>query len=133
MDRQLYLEVLEGYRRSVGSEHPDTLTAINNYAGLLQARMRLEEAEALRREDVATSRRVQPGHPDTMTSIWNLANLLHKAGRLEEAEGLMREALAGRQATLGSAHPHTRNTAGGLETLLRDKAEAAQAGGRRRR
>ncbi len=48
--------------------------------------------------------------------------------------GLMREALAGRQATLGAEHTHTRNTATGLETLLRDKAAAAaQAAGRRRR
>ena len=107
------------------------LAAINNYAALMQVRGRLEEAEALYGEAVATSRFVQPGHPDTMTAIWNLADLLHKMGCLEEAEGLMREALAGRQATLGVEHSRTRNVASGLERLLRDKVVVAHAASRR--
>ena len=91
----------------------------------MQDRGRLEEAAALYRETVATTRRVQPGHPETMLSIHNLAALLHQMGRLEEAEGLYREALAGRQATLGAEHPHTLSTAASFERLLRDKAAAA--------
>ena len=81
---------------------------------------------------MATKRRVLPGHPDTMTSIGNLAATLHQMGRFEEAEGLLREALAGRQATLGAQHPSTQRSAANLETLLRDKAAAAQAAARRR-
>ena len=62
-------EALATSRRTKGSDHPDTLVAVNNYSGLLKARGRLEEAEALLREAVATRCRVQPGHPHTMTSI----------------------------------------------------------------
>ena len=86
------------------------------------------------REALATSRLIHPGgHPSTMTSVNNLAVLLARQGRLDEAEPLMREALAGRQLALGAGHASTRNTAIGLESLLRAKAAAAAPGARHRR
>ena len=103
----LFLECLDASRRTLGSRHPDSLTAISNYALLLMDRGRLGEAEALMREAVGTGRDVQPGHPSTMRSIGNLATVLvAQGGRLDQAE-VMREAHAGFLASLGAAHATT--------------------------
>ena len=72
-------------------------------------------------------------HPDSLRAAHNLADLLVKQGRLDEAEALFREALAGRQLALGAEHASTRNTAVGLEAVLRAKAAAAAPGARHRR
>jgi tetratricopeptide (TPR) repeat protein len=42
----LFLEVLEGSRRTLGSDHPNTLASINNYAGLLLEQGKLQPALA---------------------------------------------------------------------------------------
>ena len=116
----------------MGSDNPDTLAAIANYAGLLVERGRLDEAEPLLREAVATYRRVCMGaHPNTMSAIANLGALLERQGRLSDAEALYREALAGFTTALGEGHARTRETAAALERVLRTKA--AQGGARNRR
>ena len=120
----------------MGSDHPDTLTRINNYAMLLKDRGHHDEAEVLYREALTTSRRIHGDmHPDTLTSVHNMAVLLQQQGRLDAAEVHFREALAGRQIALGAAHTDTRSSSAGLEGVLRAKAaaavQAARRGGRR--
>ena len=106
------------------------MAAIGNYAGLLVARGRLDEAEPLLREAADTMRHVRVGHPDAMSAIGNLADLLERQGRLAEAEPLYREALAGFQAALGTAHARTRGCAAALEHVLRAQAAPAQQAAR---
>eukprot|EP00929_Paragymnodinium_shiwhaense_P008745 TRINITY_DN11270_c0_g1_i15.p1 TRINITY_DN11270_c0_g1~~TRINITY_DN11270_c0_g1_i15.p1 ORF type:complete len:112 (+),score=17.65 TRINITY_DN11270_c0_g1_i15:1-336(+) len=83
----LYREALHGYREKLGDMHPDTLTSINNMAGLLKGMGRFEEAEPLLREALHGYReKLGDMHPDTLTSINNMAALLKGMGRFEEAE-----------------------------------------------
>jgi tetratricopeptide (TPR) repeat protein len=58
-----YHEALEGNRRVLGNEHPDTLISIHTVGRFLRERGQLEEAEALGAEAVAGARKSLPaGH-----------------------------------------------------------------------
>ena len=58
----------------LGPEHPDTLTSVDNLAGLYKAQGRYSEAEPLFRRALAGWERVLgQEHPDTLTSVNNLA------------------------------------------------------------
>ena len=66
-------EAVEGCREVLGAQHPDTLLAVNNLAGLLQDQDRLAEAEPLYREAVKGSREpLGAGHADTLDAVENL-------------------------------------------------------------
>ena len=114
----------------LGSDHPDTLASINNFANLLQQRGRNGEAEPLYREALATKRRIHPpNHPSVLMSVNNLGVLLQDMRQWDEAEALLGEALAGRTAMLGEGHEHTRDTAASLEALRRARRRGGGGGG----
>jgi tetratricopeptide (TPR) repeat protein len=56
----------------------------------------LDQAETLRRKDLAISERVLgPEHPDTLISLSNLGALLRRRGRFEDAVATLERAVAG--------------------------------------
>ena len=70
-------EALDGRRRTLGDEHPDTLTSINSMGYLLQSHGKLGEAEPYFREALEGRRRtLGDEHPDTLTSINRTGYLL---------------------------------------------------------
>src|SRR5271166_6263855 len=82
-------------QRTLGADHPDTLTAVSNLAHRYQTEGRHSEAEALYKRAVEARERVLgPEHPDTITSVNNLALLYKDEGRYEEAEPLYKRAFA---------------------------------------
>jgi hypothetical protein len=61
----------------LGLEHSDTLTSINNLAGVLNRQGKYKKAEAMHRQTLAISKKMlTPEHPFTLTSISNLALVL---------------------------------------------------------
>jgi hypothetical protein len=63
----------------LGPEHPDTLTAANDLAGLYESQDRHEEAEPLCERALAGAERVLgPDHPHTKLFRKNLAILRQK-------------------------------------------------------
>ena len=68
---------MEKFRATLGPDHPETLTSLNNLAMLLQACGRLTDAELLFRE-VVEKRRAKLGnlHPHTLGSIFDFAQLM---------------------------------------------------------
>ena len=83
-----------GLPRGAGAQHPDTLLAVNNLAGLLQDQDRLAEAEPLYREAVKSSREsLGARHADTLDAVENLAILLDEKGRPKEAAKLRTESV----------------------------------------
>jgi len=63
--------------QKLGPEHPDTLTSVNNLAGLYQVQGRYGEAEPLYRRALAASEKVLgPEHPNTLASVNNLAGFI---------------------------------------------------------
>jgi hypothetical protein len=58
----------------LGLEHPETLTSMNNLAGVLDRQGKYKEAEAMHRQTLAISEKMlRPEHPFRLTSISNLA------------------------------------------------------------
>jgi tetratricopeptide (TPR) repeat protein len=87
-----YREVLDSLRRTLGPEHPSTITAVNNLGTLLSDHRRPDEAEPLLRQALEGRRRaLTDDHPLTVQSIFALANLLNAQRRHAEAEPLYAE------------------------------------------
>jgi hypothetical protein len=81
---------LEIRRRSIGGDHPDTLTSIHNLATTYDALGRYADAERLYLEVCEAKRRVLGEvHPATTLSIARLAGMHVKIKRYDEAESLL--------------------------------------------
>ncbi len=123
------------FEASLGKDHPNVTTALNNLATLLQATNRLGEAEPLLRRALAIAEAsLGIDHPDVAICLSNLALLLRATNRLGEAEPLMRRHLAiflAFQRDTGHAHPHRDAAIGNYRRLLvamgRSEAEIAAA------
>jgi tetratricopeptide (TPR) repeat protein len=73
-----------------GSDHPDTLTSMNNLAALYRAQGRYEDAEPLYKKALQLSEAVLGSeHPSTLTSVNNLAGLYESQGRYGEDRGCL--------------------------------------------
>ena len=78
--------MLEGRRETLGNQHQDTLTAINNLGVLLHDKGDRKAAEPLLREAVERrSETLGRGHPSTLASINDLCALLQKMSDLTVA------------------------------------------------
>jgi len=112
----------------LGREHPETLTSVNNLAGLYKAQGRLAEAEPLfKRALEARERVLGKEHPETLGSADNLAGLYEAQGRLAEAEPLYKRALDGSERMLGREHPHTLTSVNNLAGLYEAQGRLAEA------
>ena len=112
----------------LGPEHPDTLTSVNNLAGLLSSKGDYAGAEPLYRRAMDTFDRVLGSeHPHTLGSVSNLAGLLSSKGDYAGAEPLSRRALQGRDRVLGPEHPDTLVSVRTLAALLDNIGDYAGA------
>jgi len=111
-----------------GETDPDTLTSINNLAGLYKSQGRYGEAEPLYKRFYQLSEEVLgPKHPDTLTSINNLAELYKSQGRYGEAEPLYKRCLQLREEVLGPKHPDTLTSINNLAALYDSQGRYGEA------
>jgi hypothetical protein len=83
--------LLADHARSVGPDHPDTLTSHSHLAAAYLAAGRIDEAITSHQEILADRERtLGPDHPSTLTSHNNLAAVYRAADRTDEADGLER-------------------------------------------
>lgn len=131
-----YRRALESSNRVNGSEHPRTLTLINNLASLLISQGRHVEAQQLmNRSQTSAKKQMGPDAPETLTAANNLAVSLQEQGRYAEAELLFRLVLETSERTHGSEHEDTVAARVNLATVQRLKSAPAgdntgDAGGR---
>ena len=115
-------------RRTLGSDHPDTLAAINELANLYWFQQRYTEAEPLYLEAVESSARVLGDeHPATLRARYDLASLYGKQTRWAKAEELQRQILAIQQRTLGPNHRDTLASLANLAAYLNEQKRYADA------
>jgi tetratricopeptide (TPR) repeat protein len=92
---------------------------MNNFAALLLAERKLDEAEPIFRDAVEKSRRLLgEDHPYTLYFMMNVGNVLKEKGALPEAESVLRIALERRQRVLGKEHIETLATVESLAAVL---------------
>ncbi|KAI8607068.1 kinesin light chain [Chytriomyces sp. MP71] len=78
----LYVKCLQLREKTLGRQHPSTLTSINNLAGLHECKGEYEVAEPLYVECCEASEKLLGRqHPFTLTSINNLAGLYESQGK----------------------------------------------------
>jgi tetratricopeptide (TPR) repeat protein len=112
-DRAQYAEAQTFYQRAIaigeqtlGPEHPNLATWLNNLALLYKTQGKYEEAEPLYQRAIAIDEQaLGPEHPELATDLNNLAELYREQGKYEEAEPLYRRAITIGEQTLGSEHP----------------------------
>src|SRR6266540_3002275 len=115
-------------QKTLGAEHPDTPTSLDNLAYLYYEKGDYAQAEPLYRRALAIREETLGAeHPDTATVLNNLALLYYQKGDYAQAELLYRRALAIREKTLGAEHPLTAGSLNSLANLYYDKGDYAQA------
>ncbi|EFY94038.2 hypothetical protein MAA_10501 [Metarhizium robertsii ARSEF 23] len=115
---ELREKIFEASQRTLGHEHPDTLTAMANLAIIYKDLGRRKEAMELE-EKVFEARQRTLGHehPDTLDAMTNLAISYGGLGRRQEAMELEEKVFEARQRTLGHEHPDTRDALTNLAIL----------------
>ena len=118
----------EGLERTLGPDHPKTLTTLNNLALAYRAAGKVFEAIALH-ERVRDARiaRLGPDHPDTLATLNNLAVAYRAAGKVPEAIALFERVRDAQVARLGPDHPSTLNTLNNLAGAYRAAGKVPEA------
>jgi tetratricopeptide (TPR) repeat protein len=99
-------EALAIRRRTLGEDHPVTVSDAANLAALIMDMDKLAEAEPLAREALAKSRRIfGEEHASTLRAMNVLGQVLFRLNRFTETEPLYREALTTGRRVLGENHP----------------------------
>ena len=97
-------------RESLGSQHREVASTLNDLAMVMQAQGDYDEAEAKYREALAINRKLHRSeHPDVASALGNLAFLLSDQGAYEEAAKWHSESVAILEKTLDEGHWHTAN------------------------
>jgi tetratricopeptide (TPR) repeat protein len=100
------LNSLEIKRRVLGHEHPETLSTINNLAGLFRDQGKYAQAEPLLTKVLEVRRRVLgQEHPDTLLSMNNLALLYLHQSKYRAAEAIYIKVLEFQRHVLAAEHP----------------------------
>jgi tetratricopeptide (TPR) repeat protein len=114
--------------KSLGTDHANVATALNNLATLLHTTNRRAEAEPLMRRALAIAEaRFETEYPNVVAYLNNLAQLLQDTNRLAEAEPLMHRALAIAEAGFGADHPVVAICLNNLARLLLATNRLAEA------
>jgi len=124
--RRLYERALAIREKSLGPDHPEVATSINNLAAYLFdtgkpedsaiARPLFERALAIREKSLV------PDHPDVASSLNNLAHYLSSTGAPEDlaaALPLFERALAIREKSLGPDHPEVATSLNNMAGYLK--------------
>ena len=119
---------LKEKERSLGVDHPDTLTAVNNLGLQLFHNDKFGEAERQYQRALEGRERVLGvDHRDTLTSINNLGALLFKQNKFKEAELLYRRSVEGQERVLGVDHLDTRISVNNLGLVLYKQGKFEEA------
>jgi tetratricopeptide (TPR) repeat protein len=114
--------------KSLGPEHPDVATSLNNLAELYRTKGDYAKAEPLLQRALAIwEKALGPEHPDVANSLNNFALLYYAKGDHAKAEPLFQRALAIREKSLGPEHPNVANSLNSLAGLYYTKGDYAKA------
>jgi len=111
----LFQQVLTITEQTLGSDHLDTASALNNLAELYRYQGKYHLAEPLLQRALSIDEQsLSPDHPETASTLNNLANLDLSQGNFDLAESPLLRALSIREQTLG---PNNSATGSSLNNL----------------
>ncbi len=112
----------------LGLKDPDTLSSMNNLAGLYYSQGRYRDAEPLFKKALQLREEILGiNNPDTLSSMNNLAELYYSQGRYSEAEPLFKKALQLREEVLGDKNPDTLQSMYNLARLYHSQGRYSEA------
>src|SRR5439155_370397 len=120
---RMHREALAMRKKLLGNEHPDIAGSLYNLAGVFREQGKPAEAEAMFREALAISQKLQKEHPSVVKQLNNLAEMIEARGDFAEAEALWREALAVQKKLHGNEYIER------LAALINKLANVLQAQG----
>ena len=121
-------DCLEEHLKTLGPDHPYTLTARNNLASALQDAGRSEESIRLLRQSLKEHIRVlDPDHPYTLTARNNLASALVDQGKHEEAIRIFKRCIEEYQRILYSDHYEILTVRNSLSVAYRESRDYEKA------
>jgi CHAT domain-containing protein/tetratricopeptide (TPR) repeat protein len=124
----IWQEILVNVESTLGPNHPDLTTRIENLAEFLSEQGRYAAAELFYRRSLVIREKVLgQGHPDVATRLNNLASLLYKQGQHAAAEPLYRRAQAIYEKKHGPDHPTVAAILNNLAVLLGDQGQYSAA------
>ena len=126
--RGFFEEALAVSRKPALARNPATVQLLGNYAALLGALHRHEDAAAIQREAIALAGDVLgPTNMTRATQLNNLGVTMQMLGRHGDAETHYRESHDVHHALLGPSHLRTRNAARGVGRALELQGRATEA------
>jgi tetratricopeptide (TPR) repeat protein len=121
-------EVLALRKKSLGDEHIDTFSSINQLGISLSKQGRYQEAELTHRQTLPVREKLFGNkHPGTLSNMSNLALVLGYRGKYEEAESMYRQTLTTHENVLGIEHPDTVTTMDNLAIMLERQGKHEEA------
>ena len=108
----------------LGSDHPETLTSMENLALTYHSQGRWNEAEKLQREIMNEMKaKLGSDHSETLSAMAKLALTYGSQGRWEEALVLLSHAVEMMQEVMGVQHPTTLHFVEKLDKLSKAKPQ----------
>jgi len=125
---QMYQQALQGYEKTYGPDHTNTLDIINNLGVLYDSQGKLLEAEQMyQRALQGYEKAYGPNHINTLNIINNLGVLYKNQGKLLEAEHIYQRALQGYEKTYGPDHIKTLDILNNLGVLFKNQGKLLEA------
>jgi tetratricopeptide (TPR) repeat protein len=119
---------LQGCERTLGNEHPCTLTATINLADIYENKGQLLAAESLcQRALDGCLQSLGQDHASTVSMLDQLGSLYFRQGRLSDAEAVMKRVLGIRERELGYGNLSTLETADRLGEIYTEQGRLSDA------
>jgi tetratricopeptide (TPR) repeat protein len=134
-ERALYSEAEPMYRRaldilekSLGIDHPNVATSLNNLAHLYYTQGKYAEAEPMYMRALEIyEKSLCKDHPNIATSLNNLAGLYYTQGKYAEVEPMYMRALEIKEKSLGKDHPEVASSLNNLAELYYEQGKYGKA------
>jgi len=125
---QIVIRLLANLEKTLGPEHPQVATSLNDLAELYRAQGRYSEAEPLYRRSLAIREKaLGPEHLDVGQQLNNLALLYWVQGRYAEAARLFQRSLTIHEKVLGPEHPDVGTALNNLALMYQNEGRYADA------
>ena len=106
----LYVRALAIREKTLGLDHPDVATTLNNLGALHDAQDHYEQAEAYYRRAIAIREKaLGPTHIETAATLASLGEIYMEQRKFDKAEEPLRRAYFARVKALGEKDPDTKS------------------------